>query len=527
MQPLSVVTNNNNPLDAEKMMQDDDLEILYGFECITNDVIEHDIIPFVDYHSLITVIPLVSKTWYHMANKVGMWFTIVCKECGIHAENLSNYVTCCKINNIRNRNSTSWDSYLFDEDLYILKRLYYTIRKLFPTKLLTPNEDTSRQFRIPDLITRDPNNPHVLIFNNQRFKENTFGFDLNLMSDKRIPNLLFLPTPKPSLGESTESHDSAPQENTVPDRDISQLVPVYYFEVGTMELDSELKTPTITSPTTPLSSASTFSPNISTQKSRRVFEKKEKRGRNSIGVLHACYQTRRQVGWDECGAGFHSDDGKVFVAEGGSDFDILIKEKKPILGDTLGCGVLANNGQGIAFFTLNGRFMASPFTVKTTKEDMRFGLGFWKNEKVVCNFGQIPFQYNITNVFDDVERYLGDHPVDNLPALSDSGYSYERETVTGLLDRLSTLRLRLNRASEHLNMVSRAVRGMDLSPSWFESDEEFDDNAGSDYQPSESESSQDDEVQEQAQFSDPEEEESSYEEEGQNGGAEMDTGEEE
>lgn len=304
----------DNQHSENTVLQEDDAahynHEMLGFEWITNDVIEHDIIPFVDYYSLTTVIPLVSKTWYQMANKVGMWFAIVCKECGIHAENLSNYVTCCKINNIRNRNYTSWDSYLFDDDLYILKRLYYSIRKLFPTKFLTPSEDTTRQFRLPDLIMRDPNNPNILIFNNQKYKENTFGFDLNVMSDKRIPNLRFLQTPSSSLGEeSNENPNPAPQENNNPvqDHDISQLVPVYYFEIETMELEKELKTPmSSTTITSPLSSASPFSANMGSPFSltlKRFFEKKEKRGRNSIGVLHACYQTRRQVGWDECGAG--------------------------------------------------------------------------------------------------------------------------------------------------------------------------------------------------------------------------------
>ena len=410
----------------------DEVENMWSLGHIHLDVFEHDVLPFVPYHDLVHTLSFVCKEWYAMANKKRTWFDGICRHRSIHPDNLNHWMN---LYFDHSRPESYHLTFSDDHQVYFLKRLYF-LASSFPTKFLTPAEDDARQFFLGEAIKRDERDPNVLIYQHDDDR------DINLRSNRRVPNIYFKP-----IQESNETADS--EDTPMADEssklvkemcdDVSQILPVYYWEIRTEKLDKP-----------PLPTPPPFSPF-----GRRVIAKNKpltKKGRNSIGIIHNRYLTSRQVGWDDCGAGFHTDDGKVFANEayGASAFP----HEGCIIGDVIGCGFYAP--KKLVFFTRNGQFLLAPAVFNTEKEDIRFGIGFWKNIKVHCNFGAQPFMYNIENARQDIDDFLGRFPLDQLTEFKDEGFSYDDSSgsMHGFSHRLGDLRRRVNRANELLNQLT-------------------------------------------------------------------------
>ncbi|EFC39033.1 predicted protein [Naegleria gruberi] len=509
--------NNNNNNDESSLIKYDG-----SFGLITDDVIEHCVLPFVEYREAIMTIPLVCNKWKNMSNKTSIWYDIVLKESKLHSSVLSSYVNNCKYlcklksekqSQIMSSEEEEDDgpheksspfptddsslSLLLSDDVYILKRLLYIIPDYFPTTFITPSEDTDREFHLRDLISRDSKDTNLLIYskgNSDTFR--AFSYDINLRTDKRIPNLPYKPPKKkisstevdaqPQASSSTTTLvepiqvaplttsistlvSSSSSTTTTIEKQLSSnylleyLVPIYYFEVETFVLEK----PEPVTPITPLSSTSSSSGN-SFWKKMMATKKKVKDGRNSIGIMHNRYLGNRQVGWDDLSTGFHTDDAGFFLEEGSSKFKVNTDGKEIIVGDVLGCGFSSHHKA--VFFTLNGTFLTSPVILHTLKEDMRFGLGFWKNMKAKCNFGSEPFRYDISKSLDDISRYFDDSE-SFAHHLYDSEMTYtDEEKMSGLVEKLTSLRNRIETANQFLADIQRRILMREMG---MDSDEEM------------------------------------------------------
>ncbi|PWA03004.1 hypothetical protein BB558_000842 [Smittium angustum] len=109
-----------------------------------------------------------------------------------------------------------------------------------------------------------------------------------------------------------------------------------------------------------------------------------------IGFCIGTAKLNRLPGWDTGSWGYHGDDGNSFLSSGGG------KKYGPkyTTGDTIGCGI--NFITNEAFFVKNGVFLGIAFSNLKFNNSIFACVGMrTQGEKVVANFGQKPFVYDI------------------------------------------------------------------------------------------------------------------------------------
>jgi len=120
----------------------------------------------------------------------------------------------------------------------------------------------------------------------------------------------------------------------------------------------------------------------------------------AVGVATGTFHLHsRMPGWDAHSYGYHGDDGGIFHASGD-----MTRRFGPSFGqgDTVGCGVDYVTG-GI-FYTLNGDFLGYGWTgvdVDFLQQELYPTIGVDSNCPIACNFGERPFEFDLTAV---VER---------------------------------------------------------------------------------------------------------------------------
>lgn len=123
----------------------------------------------------------------------------------------------------------------------------------------------------------------------------------------------------------------------------------------------------------------------------------------AVGVATESFHLQsRMPGWDALSYGYHGDDGGIFNGSGN-----MLRRFGPSFGqgDTVGCGV--DFCKGGIFFTLNGSFLGYGWTGvdrKFLQQDLYPIIGVDTNSPIECNFGQLPFAFDLTSL---VERQKG------------------------------------------------------------------------------------------------------------------------
>lgn len=128
-----------------------------------------------------------------------------------------------------------------------------------------------------------------------------------------------------------------------------------------------------------------------------TVEDRGRRGAIGIGFSDENFDTHHQPGWDPNSYGYHGDNGRVYRERGwGDPFGPTFST-----GDTVGAGI--NYAAQEILFTKNGRLVGrTPFN--DTEEPLYPTIGLHSyNEKVVLNFGQRPFVFDVV-VQEDWER---------------------------------------------------------------------------------------------------------------------------
>lgn len=143
----------------------------------------------------------------------------------------------------------------------------------------------------------------------------------------------------------------------------------------------------------------------------------------AIGVASREFHLHsRMPGWDLHSYGYHGDDGGIFHASGD-----MTRRFGPSFGpgDTVGCGVDYVTG-GI-FFTLNGDFLGYGWTnveMDFLEKDLYPTIGVDSNCPVSTNFGEQPFQFDLTSVIerqqDVTKECLTARGLDGLPLTASS-----------------------------------------------------------------------------------------------------------
>lgn len=119
----------------------------------------------------------------------------------------------------------------------------------------------------------------------------------------------------------------------------------------------------------------------------------------AIGVATEAFDLHSEMpGWDTEAHSFayHGDDGGIFHGSGD-----IIRRFGPSFGqgDTIGCGIDYVK-RGI-FFTLNGAFLGYAWTgvdKKFLKKELFPTIGVDANWPIQCNFGERPFEFDLTSV---------------------------------------------------------------------------------------------------------------------------------
>jgi len=115
----------------------------------------------------------------------------------------------------------------------------------------------------------------------------------------------------------------------------------------------------------------------------------------AIGISSGFFGLHSKMpGWDSLSYGYHGDDGGIFHASGD-----MIKQYGPSFGsgDTIGCGIDYVNG-GI-FYTRNGEFLGyawKDISIDFLMSPLYPTVGVDTNCPIDCNFGEIPFEFDLT-----------------------------------------------------------------------------------------------------------------------------------
>jgi hypothetical protein len=115
----------------------------------------------------------------------------------------------------------------------------------------------------------------------------------------------------------------------------------------------------------------------------------------TIGLAHKAYPSNKQPGWQPGSCGFHGDDGGIFVGPTGSS---TFKSEKYTKGDTVGVGIYARSKE--IFFTKNGSLQMIACKLPNDEEDLHICVGMWNSVHVKMNFGQEPFQFDLSVMMD-------------------------------------------------------------------------------------------------------------------------------
>ncbi|KAG8688927.1 hypothetical protein FRC09_012660, partial [Ceratobasidium sp. 395] len=130
-----------------------------------------------------------------------------------------------------------------------------------------------------------------------------------------------------------------------------------------------------------------------------------------IGFSTSKVQLSRLPGWEPFSWGYHGDDGNSFAGQSeGTPYGPVFGT-----GDVIGCGVDFTEGR--AFYTKNGEFLKKVFRDLRGELYPSVGLRTPK-ERVLANFGQQPFRFDITTYVmqqrDRVWRDIQRTPLDAL-----------------------------------------------------------------------------------------------------------------
>ncbi|KAF8605025.1 SPRY-domain-containing protein [Ceratobasidium sp. AG-I] len=136
-------------------------------------------------------------------------------------------------------------------------------------------------------------------------------------------------------------------------------------------------------------------------------------GHIGIGFSTANVQLSRLPGWEPSSWGYHGDDGNSFAGQSdGTPYGPVFGT-----GDVIGCGVDFTEGR--AFYTKNGEFLKKVFRNLHGELYPSVGLRTPK-ERVLANFGQQPFRFDITTyVMQQRDRVWRDIQRTPLDALKD------------------------------------------------------------------------------------------------------------
>ncbi|KAG9101456.1 hypothetical protein FRC06_003016 [Ceratobasidium sp. 370] len=112
-------------------------------------------------------------------------------------------------------------------------------------------------------------------------------------------------------------------------------------------------------------------------------------GHIGIGFSTSKVQLNRLPGWEPSSWGYHGDDGNSFAGQSeGTPYGPVFGT-----GDVIGCGVDFTEGR--AFYTKNGEFLKKVF--RDLKGELYPSVGLrTPKERVLANFGQQPFRFDIT-----------------------------------------------------------------------------------------------------------------------------------
>jgi hypothetical protein len=146
----------------------------------------------------------------------------------------------------------------------------------------------------------------------------------------------------------------------------------------------------------------------------------------AIGIATESFSCKgRMPGWDNQSFGYHGDDGGTFHAFGG-----MVERFGPCFGsgDTVGCGI-DYVSRGI-FFTLNGKFLGygwKQIDVEFLENNLYGVVGIDTNDPVSVNYGDSPFQFDLTNFTTKHEELITPH--------------YQHSAHKHALDKLPSYRL--------------------------------------------------------------------------------------
>uniref|UniRef100_A0A7S2ZEG6 B30.2/SPRY domain-containing protein n=1 Tax=Rhodosorus marinus TaxID=101924 RepID=A0A7S2ZEG6_9RHOD len=120
-----------------------------------------------------------------------------------------------------------------------------------------------------------------------------------------------------------------------------------------------------------------------------------------VGITCNPHEMEMQPGWTSFSFGIHSDDGNVFHGTVSENY----VDAKFDVGDTIGCGILFEPGEGSlsrfqVFFTKNGKFLCLPFP-RSVHARLHSNSCFYPVVGIdahriafKANFGKSPFRYN-------------------------------------------------------------------------------------------------------------------------------------
>jgi hypothetical protein len=134
----------------------------------------------------------------------------------------------------------------------------------------------------------------------------------------------------------------------------------------------------------------------------------EKRECVAVGIATESFSYKTKMpGWDSQSFGYHGDDGGTFHASGG-----MVERFGPCFGsgDTVGCGI-DYISRGI-FFTLNGNFLGygwKQIDVEFLENNLYGVVGIDTNDPVSVNYGDSPFQFDLTNFTMKHEGLISPH----------------------------------------------------------------------------------------------------------------------